>query len=188
MRAAGDSPEGLRLRGVIVVLWRAGQRVSEALALPESDLDRGRGAVSVRCGHGGRRREVSMDRWVPDTLKLKEAELTAEQHRLSNFVGFVGEGRGSRALAKALFEAERRVDQLADDVDALRRSREKIFRPPPIEWRGPPGESPAGARVGRCTLGATLRNLVGPSGLSSSRPTSAPRPRARSRPWTRSPS
>ena len=26
MRAAGDIPEGLRLRGVIVVLWRAGLR------------------------------------------------------------------------------------------------------------------------------------------------------------------
>jgi hypothetical protein len=39
---------------------------------------------------------------LPDTLKLKEAELAAEQRRLANFVDFVGEGRGSRALAKAL--------------------------------------------------------------------------------------
>ena len=71
---------------------------------------------------------------LPDTLKLKEAELTAEQRRLANFVDFIGEGRGSQALAKALVETERRVDLLADDVDALRRSREKIFRPPAIEW------------------------------------------------------
>ena len=42
MRAAGDRPDGLRLRGVIVVLWRAGLRVSEALALAESDLDKTR--------------------------------------------------------------------------------------------------------------------------------------------------
>jgi site-specific recombinase XerD len=34
------TPDGIRLRGVIVVLWRAGLRVSEALALAESDLDR----------------------------------------------------------------------------------------------------------------------------------------------------
>ena len=33
-----------------------------------------------------------------------------------------------------LKETERRVDQLADKVNALRRSREKIFRPPPTEW------------------------------------------------------
>ena len=47
MRAAGDGPDGVRLRGVIVVLWRAGLRVSEALALAESDLDRVRGAIQV---------------------------------------------------------------------------------------------------------------------------------------------
>jgi hypothetical protein len=28
MRAAGDSSQGVRLRGVIVVLWRAGLRIS----------------------------------------------------------------------------------------------------------------------------------------------------------------
>jgi hypothetical protein len=46
---------------------------------------------------------------LPDTLKLKEAEPTAPQRRLANFVGFVGEGRGSPAPAKALVETERRV-------------------------------------------------------------------------------
>src|ERR1700681_4336543 len=50
MRAAGDGPNGARLRGLIVVLWRAGLRVSEALALAESDLDRNRGAILVRRG------------------------------------------------------------------------------------------------------------------------------------------
>ena len=71
---------------------------------------------------------------LPDALKLKEAELSAEQRRLANFVDFIGEGRGSQALAKALAETERRVDQLTEEVDALRRGRDKIFRPPPIEW------------------------------------------------------
>jgi len=70
---------------------------------------------------------------LPDTLKLKEVELSAEQRRLANFVDFIGEGRGSQALAKALVETERRVQTIGDEVDALRRSREKIFRPPPVE-------------------------------------------------------
>jgi site-specific recombinase XerD len=61
--AGGNGLEGVRLRGVIVVLWRAGLRISEALALQESDLDRTRGAVLVRRGKGGKRREVGMDRW-----------------------------------------------------------------------------------------------------------------------------
>jgi integrase len=45
MRVAGDDPDGLRLRGLIVVLWRAGLRISEALALAETDLDHDRGAI-----------------------------------------------------------------------------------------------------------------------------------------------
>ncbi|MBV9338528.1 MAG: tyrosine-type recombinase/integrase [Solirubrobacterales bacterium] len=63
MRAAGDSPDGLRLRGVVVMLWRAGLRISEALSLNESDLDSDRGAVLVRRGKVDKRREVGMDRW-----------------------------------------------------------------------------------------------------------------------------
>jgi site-specific recombinase XerD len=64
MRGAGDRTEGVRLRGLIVVLWRAGLRISEGLSLTESDLDPMRGAVLVRRGKGGKRREVGMDQWV----------------------------------------------------------------------------------------------------------------------------
>ena len=69
MRAGGDSLHGQRLRGLIVVLWRAGLRISEALALAESDLDARRGAVVVRRGKGGRRREVGMDDWAWQELE-----------------------------------------------------------------------------------------------------------------------
>jgi site-specific recombinase XerD len=68
MRAAGDDAEGARLRGVIIVLWRAGLRISEALALTESDLDADRGAVLIRRGKGGKRCEVGMDRWAWEQL------------------------------------------------------------------------------------------------------------------------
>ena len=50
MRATDDRPEGVRLRGIIVVLCRAGLRISEALALNETDLDPDRGSVLVRHG------------------------------------------------------------------------------------------------------------------------------------------
>jgi integrase len=43
MRAAGDGAHGRRLRGLIVILWRAGLRIQEALALTEADLDQRRG-------------------------------------------------------------------------------------------------------------------------------------------------
>jgi integrase len=64
MRAAGDAPDGVRLRGVIIVLWRAGLRISEALALTETDLDPDRGALLIRHGTGDKRREVGMDHWA----------------------------------------------------------------------------------------------------------------------------
>ncbi len=63
MRTISGLADGHRLRALIVLLWRAGLRISEALALHESDLDRSRGAVLVRRGKGGKRREVGMDRW-----------------------------------------------------------------------------------------------------------------------------
>jgi site-specific recombinase XerD len=68
MGCAGDRPDGLRLRGLIV-LWRAGLRINEALALTESDLDPSRGAILVRRGKGGKRREVGMDPWAWEQLQ-----------------------------------------------------------------------------------------------------------------------
>src|SRR5690349_22011108 len=69
MRTAGVGPHGRRLRGEVVVLWRAGLRSHEALALSESDLDRRRGSLLVRRGKGGRRREVGMDEWAWEQLE-----------------------------------------------------------------------------------------------------------------------
>jgi site-specific recombinase XerD len=69
MRGAGDRADGHRLRSLIVLLWRAGLRSSEALGLAETDLEQQRGAVLVCRGKGGRRREVGMDRWAWDQLQ-----------------------------------------------------------------------------------------------------------------------
>ena len=69
MCQAGQSDHGLRLRALIVVLWRAGLRVGEAMALTEPDLDPDRGSLLVRQGKGGTRREVGMDAWGFDQLR-----------------------------------------------------------------------------------------------------------------------
>ena len=68
MRQAGTTPNGLRMRGLIVVLWHAGLRIHEALALTEADLDAHRGSVLVRRGKADRRREVGMDDWAWNTF------------------------------------------------------------------------------------------------------------------------
>jgi site-specific recombinase XerD len=61
MRQAGEDRHGLRVRAVIAVLDRGGLRISEALALAETDIDPARGSVLIRHGKGDRRREVGMD-------------------------------------------------------------------------------------------------------------------------------
>ncbi len=100
---------------------------------------------------------------LPETIRLKEAALTAEERRLANFLDSIGEGRGSKALGQALAETERKVLSLREDVDGLRCSREKVFRAPPIEWIS---ERVSGlqdlleARTGRSAL--ILRELLGP--------------------------
>ena len=54
---------------MIVVLWRAGLRIQEALALAEHDLDHRRGSILVRRGKGGCRREVGMEEWGWEQLR-----------------------------------------------------------------------------------------------------------------------
>jgi site-specific recombinase XerD len=69
MRHTADDRHGWRVRAMIVVLWRAGLRVHEALALDEQDLDQRRGSILVRRGKGGRRREVGIDEWAWEQLR-----------------------------------------------------------------------------------------------------------------------
>lgn len=69
MREAGTDRHGARLRALIVVLWRGGLRIQEALALSERDLDPQRGSVLVRHGKGDRRREIGMDAWGWEQLR-----------------------------------------------------------------------------------------------------------------------
>ena len=71
---------------------------------------------------------------VPESIRLKETELTAEERRLANFVDFIGEGRGNRTLAQALFESERKVGALKEELESLHRCRGKVFQVPPQEW------------------------------------------------------
>jgi len=69
MRQAADDRHGWRVRAIIVVLWRTGLRIQEALALGEHDLDQRRGSLLVRSGKGGRRREVGMGEWAWEQLR-----------------------------------------------------------------------------------------------------------------------
>jgi integrase len=69
MRQTSHDRHGFRLRALIIVLWRGGLRIQEALALGERDLDPGRGSLLVCSGKGGRRREIGMDAWGWEQLR-----------------------------------------------------------------------------------------------------------------------
>lgn len=61
MDACGRGPAGTRNRALIVVLWRSGLRVGEALALERKDVDLKTGRITVLHGKGDKRRVVALD-------------------------------------------------------------------------------------------------------------------------------
>jgi site-specific recombinase XerD len=68
LRTFTKAPTSTRNRALIVVLWRAGLRISEALALMPADLDRKCERIEVREGKGGKPRVVAMGSLSWDTL------------------------------------------------------------------------------------------------------------------------
>ncbi len=64
LAACPETPHGRRTHALIVLLWRTGLRISEALDLTESDLHHADRSIVVRRGKGGRRRITMMDEWA----------------------------------------------------------------------------------------------------------------------------
>ena len=72
------SPTGLRNRALLALLYRAGLRVSEALALRPKDIDLERGIIRVLRGKNGHARTVGIDpaacdvvaRWVEARTRM----------------------------------------------------------------------------------------------------------------------
>ncbi|MBV9804405.1 MAG: hypothetical protein JO130_14490, partial [Solirubrobacterales bacterium] len=88
MHAAGDDAEGVRLRGLIVVLWRAGLRVSEALALAKKDSSAADGtdeSVATVSMVGGRGRADGL-RWHRSGFEVPRVQLTLDA-RLRSVIG-----------------------------------------------------------------------------------------------------
>jgi site-specific recombinase XerD len=119
MRPAGEGSHGLRVRGLIVVLWRAALRIQEALSLTESDLDSRRGSVLVRAGKGGVRREVGIDPWAWDAGLRPWVAVRASLPVGPLFCVIDGPTRGGRAWSSAAVRAEFR--RLAAEAGVRRR-------------------------------------------------------------------
>jgi integrase/recombinase XerD len=72
------APTGIRDRALMTVMWAAGLRVSEALALRPADIDHQRGTIRVLHGKGDKARTVGID---PGGLAVIDVWL-AERKRL----------------------------------------------------------------------------------------------------------
>jgi site-specific recombinase XerD len=84
LRACNRGATGARNRSLLVLLWRAGLRTAEALALRPGDLDAQGGLVHVRRGKGGKPRTVGLDPegfGVVDAWLAKRAARGISGHR-----------------------------------------------------------------------------------------------------------
>jgi site-specific recombinase XerD len=68
------APTGIRNRALLVLLYRGGLRITEALRLHPKDLDRAAGTVTVLRGKGDKRRTIGLD---PGAFALVERWLEA---------------------------------------------------------------------------------------------------------------
>ena len=117
MRQAGQDRHELRVRALIAVLWRGGLRISEALALNETDIDERRGSLLILHGKGDKRREAGMDQfgfeqlaaWLTHRVLLPPGPLSCV---------IDGATRGRRWSATA---ARAELRQLAVDAGVRRR-------------------------------------------------------------------
>ena len=117
MRQAGHDRHGLRIRALIAVLWRGGLRVSEALALNETDIDERHGSLLIRHGKGDKRRQAGMDQfgfeqlaaWLTVRVALPPGSL---------FCVIDGSTRGRRWAATA---ARAELRELAGEAGVRRR-------------------------------------------------------------------
>ena len=184
MRQAGDGRHGRRMRGLIVVLWRAGLRIHEALTLTESDLNERRGSLLIRHGKGDRRREVGMDPWAWSVLN----SCTADRASLPTgpLIGVIDGPTRGRAWSATAVRAElghlaaqvgvsrqfaphqprhgRAVELLHEGIPLpliRRQLGHATARPPAPTWKGsPPRRSSAPYTAGghrRCTPALAAR-------------------------------
>lgn len=72
------APTGIRNRALLVILYRGGLRLSEALDLTPKDIDTDTGTITVLRGKGGKRRVVGLD---PGAMAVLERWLDVRRRR-----------------------------------------------------------------------------------------------------------
>ena len=96
------APTGVRNRALLVLLYRGGLRVSEALGLHPKDVDRAAGTVTVLRGKGGKRRTIGLD---PGAFAFLERWLDVRAKRGINGRAPIFSTLGRKPLASAYVRA-----------------------------------------------------------------------------------
>jgi hypothetical protein len=71
---------------------------------------------------------------LPEKIRFTKAALAEEERRVGNFIEFIGNGKGTPALAQALLSAEQKVIGFQNELRALEASAADVFKSPPVEW------------------------------------------------------
>ena len=71
---------------------------------------------------------------VPELVKKKKAQYEKIQQEIQNYLNFIRVGNLSKAVSGALTDAEKRNEELKQEVESLEFQKENSFKTPPKEW------------------------------------------------------
>src|SRR5262249_2253292 len=104
-------------------------------------------------------------------IRLTRSRLDAAERRVANFIEFIGDGKGTRALGQALSEAERQVEELRTELDGFESTAGTIFEAPPPPWVAERVASMGHLRRRQTARSALiLRRILGPVRLCAVQP------------------
>ena len=70
----------------------------------------------------------------PNQIRQKVRELLTEERQLTNFINFIGEGKGTISLNQALLNTEIKIDSLENEIGFLNKAYSKVIQAPTNEW------------------------------------------------------
>jgi len=110
------------------------RRITEKAVLT-AVKERLRDPASIRYVLGRVETEVNLlHAHLPEEIQVKRAALGTEERRIANYIGFIGEGKGTQALGEALKAAEQKALALRVELQAYEASGKAVFKAPPVEW------------------------------------------------------
>ena len=71
---------------------------------------------------------------TPELAKKKKAQYDKLQAEIQNYLNFIRKGNFSKAVSEALNEAEKKNEELKQEIESLNYQKENSFKAPPKEW------------------------------------------------------